>query len=206
MSVIFIAGLVSAQEKAAIEKKAEKKMEVKNPIVEIQTNHGNIYFEVFEKEAPIHSKNFLDKVKAGMYDSLTFHRIVPGFVIQGGDPTGTGSGSMGDERLADEKGPTTPQVRTTVAMARSSAGASNCQFYINLKDNSGPPAYLDRQGFSAFAKVVKGMDVVDEISGVKTGPGDKPLDPVVMVKLTVLEKVPASAEKTAPAKDASEKK
>ncbi len=162
-----------------------KKVE-KNPIVEIQTNHGDIYLEVFLKETPIHAGNFLSKVDAGKYDSLTFHRVVAGFVIQGGDPTGSGSGSMGDDRLADEKSPY-PQAPYTVAMARSGLGASNCQFYINLKDNS----FLDKQKFSSFAKVISGMDVVDKIGQVKVGVNDKPLEPVIMKKLRLVDMVPA---------------
>ena len=191
---LFITGIVYAQEK-----KAEKPM--KNPIVEMKTNYGNIYLEVFEKETPIHARNFLDKGDAGKYDSLTFHRIVPNFVIQGGDPTGTGMGDMGSDRLADEKSPF-PQVRGTIAMARSAAGASNCQFYINLKDNTP----LDQQGFSSFAKVVQGMDVVDKIAKVQTGQKDRPLEPVVMMKLQRVEKIPAAAEKAAPAKESSGQK
>jgi len=195
LAATFFSGLAIAQEKAT-DQKVEKKMEAKNPIVEIQTNHGNFYLEVFEKETPIHAKNFLSKVDAGKYDGLTFHRIAKKqdgspFVIQGGDPSGTGSGSMGDERLADEKSPY-PEIKGTVAMARSPMGASNCQFYINMGDNT----FLDRQNFSTFAKVVKGMDVVDEISGVKTGPGDKPLEPVVMTKLKRVDKVPSPAKVT----------
>jgi cyclophilin family peptidyl-prolyl cis-trans isomerase len=194
-------GLAFAQEKAP-EQKAEKKMEVKNPIVEIQTNHGSIYLEVFEKETPIHAKNFLSKVDAGKYNGLTFHRLVPGFVIQGGDPAGTGSGSMEGGALADEKSPY-PQVRGTVAMARSDS-ASNCQFYINLKDNF----RLDDMKFSSFAKVVRGMDIVDTISMLKNSgpPNNKALENIVMEKLQRVGKIPTSAEKTAPAKDASEKK
>ncbi|OGC92119.1 MAG: hypothetical protein A2W25_17310 [candidate division Zixibacteria bacterium RBG_16_53_22] len=193
-------GLAIAQEKAT-DQKAEKKMEARNPIVEVQTNLGNYYLEIFEKEAPIHSANFLAKVDSGKYDSLTFHRIIPGFVIQGGDPTGTGTGSMGPDRLADETTKCPPQVRGTVAMARSSAGASNCQFYINL----GNSTRLDQQNFTSFAKVVHGMDIVDKISAVKTGPGDKPLEPVVMLKLTRVDKVPA-AEKAKQVKDTPSQK
>lgn len=185
MSVALVAGLSFAQEE---EEKAEKQPE-KNPIVKIQTNHGDIYFEVFLNETPIHAQNFLSKVDEGKYDSLIFHRVVKGFVIQGGDPTGTGTGSMGPERLADEKSPF-PQVRGTVAMARSAAGASNCQFYINLKDNS----FLDKQKFSAFAKVVEGMDVVDKIENVEIGAGDKAVSDVVMIKLERVEKLPEKSE------------
>jgi cyclophilin family peptidyl-prolyl cis-trans isomerase len=185
MSVALVAGLSFAQKE---EEKVEKQPE-KNPIVKIQTNHGDIYLEVFLNETPIHAQNFLSKVDEGDYDSLIFHRVVKGFVIQGGDPTGTGRGSMGPERLVDEESPF-PQVRGTVAMARSAAGASNCQFYINLKDNS----FLDKQKFSAFAKVVDGMDVVDKIENVEIGAGDKPVSDVVMIKLERVEKIPEKPE------------
>jgi len=174
-----------AQEKEKVMEKP--KAASKNPIVEIQTNHGSIFLEVFEKETPVHARNFLTKVDGGKYDGLTFHRIVKGFVIQGGDPTGNGTGSMGPDRLADEVSPY-PQARGTIAMARSGAGASNCQFYINLKDNS----FLDKQKFSSFAKVVGGMDVVDKIAVVGVGPNDKPLEDVKMIKLRRVDKVPAA--------------
>jgi cyclophilin family peptidyl-prolyl cis-trans isomerase len=133
-----------------------------------------------------------------MYDSLTFHRVVSGFVVQGGDPTGTGSGSMGPDRLADETSPF-PQIRGTVAMARSSLGASNCQFYMNLKDNT----FLDKQKFSSFAKVIHGMDVVDEIAKVEVGAADKPVENVVMTKLERVDQIPEiqEAEETKEAKE-----
>jgi peptidyl-prolyl cis-trans isomerase B (cyclophilin B) len=192
LSVLFMAGLVFAQEKTETKKMENepKKAEtqVKNPIVEMQTNYGNIYLEIFQKETPIHAGNFLSKVDAGKYDKLTFHRVVPNFVIQGGDPQGSGMGSMEGPSLPDEKSPF-PEIRGTMAMARSNA-ASNCQFYINLKDNT----FLDQQKFSTFAKVVKGMDVVDKIAAVKTGPGDKPVEPVVMTKLHRVDQLPSDAK------------
>ncbi len=187
------AGLSFAQEHpASTEEKGEEKpveKAQKNPIVKIETNHGDIYLEVFLNETPIHAGNFLSKVDAGKYGGLTFHRVVKGFVIQGGDPTGKGSGSMGPERLADEVSPF-PQLPGTVAMARSGAGASNCQFYINLKDNTS----LDKQKFSSFARVIYGMDVVNEIGLVSVGAGDKPVEPVVMKKLTRVEELPKAKE------------
>jgi len=180
LPLCVIAANSMAQEKTEGKEMAPEK----NPIVKIETNYGDIYFEVFLKETPIHAQNFLSKVDEGKYDSLTFHRVVKDFVIQGGDPTGTGSGSMGTERLADEKSPY-PQVEGTVAMARAPAGASNCQFYVNLKDNS----FLDKQKFSSFAKVVQGMDVVHAIGKVATQ-NDKPLEPVIMKKLYRVEGLP----------------
>lgn len=192
ISVALVAGLSLAQEE---EEKIEKQPE-KNPIVKIQTNHGDIYFEVFLNETPIHAQNFLSKVDEGKYDSLIFHRVFKGFVIQGGDPTGTGMGSMGPERLADEKSPF-PQVRGTVAMARSGAGASNCQFYINLNDHTeGNETNLDAMGFSAFARVVEGMDVVDKIGNVETkgDPKTTPVESVYMFKLSRVDKIPEEPE------------
>jgi cyclophilin family peptidyl-prolyl cis-trans isomerase len=205
---LFMTGLAFAQDTSGTKKeepkKVEKKVEKKNTFVEMQTNYGNIYLEVFEKETPIHAGNFLSKVDAGKYDGLTFHRVIPNFVIQGGDPSGNGTGSMEGPSLPDEKSPF-PEARGTVAMARSNA-ASNCQFYINLKDNS----FLDQQKFSTFAKVVQGMDVVDKIAAVKTGPQDKPVTPVVMTKLVRVAQLPAAkaAEKKAeePVKKATENK
>lgn len=187
LSVALVAGLSFAQEEE--EKVEEQPLE--NPIVKIQTNHGDIYFEVFLNETPVHAQNFLSKVDEGKYDSLIFHRVVKGFVIQGGDPTGTGSGSMGPDRLADEVSPF-PQVRGTVAMARSGAGASNCQFYINLKDNT----RLDEQKFSSFARVVHGMDVVDNISLVeaKGARNETPVETVYMYELSRVDKIPEEPE------------
>ena len=182
LPVILLTGIGFAEE--GTEKSVEKTE--KNPIVKMETNHGDIYFEVFLNETPVHAANFLSKVDEGKYDSLMFHRVVKGFVIQGGDPTGKGSGSMGPERLADEKSPY-PQLPGTVAMARSGAGASNCQFYINLRDNTS----LDRQKFSSFAKVIHGMDIVNKIALVKVGAGDKPVEAVIMTKLTQVEEIPA---------------
>lgn len=151
-----------------------------NPIVVIQTNMGDITLEVFEKETPIHAKNFLDRVDQKLYNGTIFHRVVKGFVIQGGDPTGTGMGAPNEPKLGDEVSPFS-NIRPYVTMARSSAGASASQFYINLKDNS----FLDKQKFSPFAKVIDGMDVVDKIANVAVNnPQEtRPIEPVTMIKV-----------------------
>lgn len=183
LPVILLTGIGFAEE--GTEKGVEKTE--KNPIVKMETNHGDIYFEVFLNETPVHAENFLSKVDEGKYDSLTFHRVVKGFVIQGGDPTGKGNGSMGPERLADEESPY-PQITGTVAMARAGASASNCQFYINLQDNT----RLDGMDFSSFAKVIHGMDVVNKIGLVETaGPRkETPVEKVIMTKLSRVEELP----------------
>jgi cyclophilin family peptidyl-prolyl cis-trans isomerase len=150
----------------------------KNPIVVMETNQGTIEIELFWKETPKIAENFLRLVLSKYYDGLIFHRIVPGFVIQGGDPTGTGRGSPG-YILPDE--PTEKKHdRGTLAMARGAQGNNGSQFYIALSKEA--TSHLDAQNFSVFGQVIKGMDVVDKISQVETV-AQKPKQPVVMTKV-----------------------
>ena len=152
-----------------------------NQVVVIETNYGNFEVELFMKESPITAKNFLNLVNKGFYNGLTFHRIVPNFVIQGGDPKGDGSGGPGYS-IQDEKS-TQRQYRGTLGMAKSGPNTAGSQFYVNLKDN----LRLDDAGFTAFAKVVKGMDVVDKIGKLKNSgqPDNKALEKVIMKKVYV---------------------
>jgi peptidyl-prolyl cis-trans isomerase B (cyclophilin B) len=151
----------------------------KNPTVVMETNHGTMEIELYWKESPKLAENFLRLVLSKFYDGLTFHRVVPGFVIQGGDPTATGSGGPG-YRLPDE--PTTKKhERGAIAMARSAEGNSGSQFYICLSTEK--TAHLDGQNFTVFAHVVKGMEVVDKIAAVPTGAGSKPTEDVTMTKV-----------------------
>ena len=186
MLVLGLLGFSNADEKKVEEKKIkdtvkESSEEMENPLVLMQTNYGDIIIEVFEKDMPVHGGNFLKLVDEGFYDSLTFHRVVKDFVIQGGDPEGTGMGGA-PGRLADEESPYKHD-RGTIAMARGHE-ASTSQFYINLKGNY----RLDSMGFSVFAKVVEGMDVVDKISMVETAFSGRekstPVEPVIMTKVT----------------------
>ncbi len=154
----------------------------KNTVVVIETNQGTFEVELFMKESPITAKNFLDLVNKGFYNGLTFHRIVPGFVIQGGDPKGDGTGGHG-YTIPDEKS-IKKQYRGTLAMAREEQpNSAGSQFYVNLKDN----LYLDNKGFCAFAQVVKGMEVVDKIGTLKNSGGreNRALEKVVMTKVYV---------------------
>ncbi len=152
----------------------------KNPVVVIETNQGNFEVELFMKESPITAKNFLDLVNKGFYNGLTFHRIVPDFVIQGGDPKGDGKGGPGYS-IPDEK-TTKRHYRGTLGMAKGGANTAGSQFYINLKDNF----RLD-QGYTVFAEVIKGMEVVDKIGKLKnSGPDEnRALERVVMTKVYV---------------------
>ncbi|MCI0531119.1 MAG: peptidylprolyl isomerase [candidate division Zixibacteria bacterium] len=142
----------------------------------METNFGTMEIELLFDHAPLTAKNFYDLVNKKFYDSLTFHRLVPSFVIQGGDPEGTGMGGPG-YTIKDEKS-TQPQVRGTLGMAKSGPNTTGSQFYINLIDNT----RLDGAGFTGFAKVVKGMEVADKISAFPRDASDKPKQPVVILK------------------------
>ncbi|NIN00262.1 MAG: peptidylprolyl isomerase [candidate division Zixibacteria bacterium] len=149
----------------------------KNPVVVVETNFGPIELELFWDKTPKTAENFLRLVISEFYDSLTFHRVVPDFVIQGGDPLGTGTGGPGytiDFEKADTK-----HLRGSLGMARSQdLNSGGSQFYICLK------ALPNLDGnYVVFGKVVKGMDVVDKIAQVKTDDRDMPLEKVIMTKV-----------------------
>ncbi|MFH1335320.1 MAG: peptidylprolyl isomerase [Candidatus Zixiibacteriota bacterium] len=149
----------------------------KDPIVVLETNYGIIELELFWKETPKTAENLLRLVNSGFYDGLTFHRIVPNFVIQGGDPSGDGSGGPGYS-IPFEKA-NTKHLRGSLGMARSQdPNSAGSQFYICLRDLPN----LDNN-YVVFGKVIKGMDVVDKIAAVKTGQGDIPVEKVVMTKV-----------------------
>jgi cyclophilin family peptidyl-prolyl cis-trans isomerase len=153
----------------------------------IQTQYGNIVIQLLPQQAPITVNNFVFLACHGFYDGLTFHRIVPGFVIQGGDPQGTGAGGPGYS-FKDEL-PSSSSVYTAgaVAMANSGPNTNGSQFFIcSANDTSLPPNY------SYFGKVVQGMDAVTAISKVTltTGPDgqqSKPVTPVVMQHVVIQE-------------------
>ena len=144
----------------------------------IETEHGTIEFELLEELAPKTAENFATLAKRGYYDGIIFHRVVPGFVIQGGDPTGTGTGGPGYQ-FADEP-VTLPYSRGTVAMANAGPNTNGSQFFICLDDlPSLPPKY------TIFGMVASGLATVDAIAKGATGPGDRPLEPVKMTAVTI---------------------
>jgi peptidyl-prolyl cis-trans isomerase B (cyclophilin B) len=170
---------VVPEEGAGKEISQEPIVREKNPIVVMETNHGTIEIELYWKESPKLAENFLRLVNSGFYNGLTFHRIVPGFVIQGGDPLGTGTGGPG-YTLPDET-TVKKHERGAIAMARSAAGNSGSQFYICLSTER--TAHLDQQNFTVFAHVISGMDVVDKIAQVPTDTRSMPKEKVVMTKV-----------------------
>ena len=167
--------------KAAVEKKVEyARTEAGNPIVMVKTTMGDFEIEVFEVDCPIHAKNFLQLVEGEYYDDNLFHRVIPNFMIQTGDPTGSGGpGYMLDPEPIKYK-----NKRSYIAMAQSSQGINGSQFYILVADSP----HLDDK-FPCFARVVSGMDVVDAISKVKT----KKEKPVETVKIITARPKPAEA-------------
>lgn len=158
--------------------------EKNNYTLTIETNMGTINLEFYPDVAPGHSANMIALAKIGYYNGLTFHRIVPGFVIQGGCPDGTGAGGPGytiDAEFNDRKH--TPGV---LSMARTNdPNSAGSQFFLCLED----VPYLDNQ-YTVFGKTTdeSSLEVVKKIGAVKTGAQDRPVEDVIMTKVTVNEK------------------
>ncbi len=149
--------------------------------VTIETNMGKIVLETYDADAPNTVKNFISLIDKGFYNGLIFHRVIKDFMIQGGDPTGTGSGGPGYQ-FADELNPATASykagyVRGTLAMANAGPNTNGSQFFIMHKDMSLPHNY------TIFGRVVSGQDIVDKIAAVKVGAQDRPVSPVTMTKV-----------------------
>lgn len=162
-------------------KKDEGESKVANRIAVFDTNMGEFEVELFEDKTPITTKNFIDLAQEGFYDEVIFHRIIDGFMIQGGDTTGTGMGGPG-YTIEDEFTPElTHESEGILSMAntgRPHTGGS--QFFITLAATP----WLDGH-HTVFGKVIKGMEVVREIGHVKTGPQDRPVHDVVINKITI---------------------
>ncbi|HII71865.1 TPA: peptidylprolyl isomerase [Candidatus Woesearchaeota archaeon] len=153
---------------------------MKNRIAVIETNYGTMELELFEDKAPLTTGNFIKLAEKGYYDGIIFHRVIKDFMIQGGDPQGTGGGGPG-YTIKDEFGPGLKHSSAGIlSMANAGPNTGGSQFFITLA----PTPWLDGK-HAIFGKVVKGMDVLKTIGSVKTGPGDRPLEKVVMQKVTI---------------------
>ena len=152
-----------------------------NPQLQIVTNLGDIKIELFPKEAPISVENFLQYVDSGFYNGTVFHRIIPDFMIQGGGFTTQMKRKTTRAAITNEADNGLKNHRGTLAMARTSVvNSATSQFFINVKNN----AWLNHNprnfGYAVFGKVTQGMDVVDKLSKVMTGPQDRPISPIII--------------------------
>ena len=193
MSVfLFVPWLASAQQ---AETTPSNPFEKELPTVVIHTSRGDIEVELYEDQAPVTVKNFLDYTRKGYYDGTIFHRVIPGFIIQGGGfdaeleqkPTEAPIENEADNGLSNQRG--------TLAMARTNEpDSATAQFFINVVDN---PALNHRGkqsgrtwGYAVFGRVIEGMDVVDQIRAVPTearGPHqDVPIEPVIIENIEIL--------------------
>lgn len=151
--------------------------------VTLHTNNGDITLKLFPDQAPKACENFSKHAKDGYYDKVIFHRVIEGFMIQGGDPTGTGRGgkSIWGKNFEDETQPSLGFNRKgLLAMANAGPCTNGSQFFITLA----PTAWLNGK-HTIFGEVVQGMDVVEAIAKCAKGPGDKPLKDVVIERCTV---------------------
>jgi cyclophilin family peptidyl-prolyl cis-trans isomerase len=145
----------------------------------LQTNQGAIAVELFDEDAPTTVENFLKLAKDGFYDGVIFHRVIPDFMIQGGDPTGTGTGGPGysfEDEFNDHK-----VERGALAMANAGPNTNGSQFFV-VTTQAAP--WLDGK-HTVFGRVTEGMDVVDAISEVDTDANDKPREPVTIDRVEV---------------------
>ncbi len=151
--------------------------------IKLTTDYGEILINLY-KDMPITTSNFINLVKNKIYDGTIFHRIIEGFMIQGGDPTGTGYGDPKIPNIKDEftHASGNKNNRGTISMANAGPNTGSSQFFINLVDNN----YLDNK-HPVFGKIIEGMEIIDEISKIKTDFKDKPLKPVKIIKAEILE-------------------
>lgn len=194
MGLITIGSLTLAAMAAMTVGSTQDPMQPKNapggssPVVEIKTNMGTIKVELDEAKAPITVKNFLSYVDEGFYEGTIFHRVIDGFMIQGGGMTAKMMQKNTHSQIKNEAGNGLKNLRGTLAMARTNVvDSATAQFFINAVDNP----FLDHKnetpqgfGYAVFGRVIDGMDVVDKIrkvrTGLKEGMEDVPMEPIVI--------------------------
>ena len=151
-----------------------------NTKVLLETTKGNIIIELYPQQQ-ITSTNFKNLVQKGTYNGIIFHRIINGFMIQGGDPTGTGYGDKSIPQIKDEFNGEQKNNKGTISMANAGPNTGSSQFFINLANNN----FLDGK-HPVFGKVIQGMNIVDTIANVKTDSNDKPLEDVKIIRATIV--------------------
>ena len=156
----------------------------KNYTAVLNTSLGNITIEFFTTDAPRTVNNFINLAKDGYYDDVIFHRVISGFMIQGGDPSGTGHGDMGKYpgyQFEDELNNQIPYEKGIVAMANAGPNTNGSQFFIMHVDYPLPYQY------TIFGKVTDGIDVVDKIASVETSQGDRPVSDIIINSIEIKE-------------------
>jgi cyclophilin family peptidyl-prolyl cis-trans isomerase len=147
----------------------------------LHTTHGTIALELFDEDAPKTVENFRRLAADGFYDGIIFHRVIPDFMIQGGCPQGTGTGGPGytfEDEINDNK-----IIRGTLAMANAGPNTNGSQFFLVTAEAT---PWLDGK-HTAFGRVIEGLDTVDKIEGVETGPGDRPVDPPTIERIELAD-------------------
>ncbi|HEX7706292.1 MAG TPA: peptidylprolyl isomerase [Thermoanaerobaculia bacterium] len=171
--------------------------EYENKVAELQTSEGEIHIRFFAGEAPGHVKNFIDLAQKGFYNGTKFHRVIPGFMVQGGDPNtisgdpstwGTGGAGSNINQEFNE----ISHRRGIVSMARANhPDSASSQFFIVVKDST----FLDRQ-YTVFGEVTKGMDVADKIVNAPKGANDRPNNPVSITGIVIRDAGPGETGPT----------
>lgn len=190
--LVFAVAFVGCQSSETVKEKTEEQttsieeethMSESITVAVINTNMGTIEIELFADKTPKTVENFVGLANKGYYDGIIFHRVIADFMIQGGDPTGTGRGGESlwggsfEDEFVSELRHDTPGI---LSMANSGPNTNGSQFFITLV----PTPWLDGK-HTVFGKVINGMNVVNDIGKVKTGPGDKPVENVKMINVKI---------------------
>ena len=192
LSLVFAIAFIGCQSSDTVKEKTEEQttsieeethMPESMTVAVINTNMGTIEIELFVDKTPKTIENFVGLANKGFYDGIIFHRVIADFMLQGGDPTGTGRGgsSLWGGKFEDEF---VPELRHDapgiLSMANAGPNTNGSQFFITLV----PTPWLDGK-HTIFGKVINGMNVVNDIGKVKTGPGDKPVEDVIMINVKI---------------------
>jgi len=196
VSVLILLGILSmvtacasnAKSQVAPDNKALQESEINasnsaNSIAVFETSLGNFKVELFEDKAPGTSQNFISLVNKGFYNGLTFHRVIDGFMIQGGDPKGNGTGGPGYSIPDEFNKALRHNGEGVLSMANAGPNTGGSQFFITLDATP----WLDNK-HAVFGKVIEGMEVVRAIGKVRVGQNDKPVTPVTITKITIIKK------------------
>ena len=190
--LVFILGFLGACKEKDVKKEMAKKV---NAVVKLETSRGDVYIELYKKEAPISVKNFIRYVEDDFYDGTIFHRVINGFMIQGGGFLPGMEEKETNDPIKNEANNNLSNKRGTLAMARTNVvDSATSQFFINVVDNNSLDYRSDspsEYGYAVFGKVIQGMDIVDTIRGVETTQSgyysDVPVEDVVIKSATVVD-------------------